>query len=63
MLIVLQAVIKMMNLMSVKPVIYCANVSEDDLKSGNNYTKLVDEYAKNHNAQMVIISAKIEEQN
>ncbi len=57
-----QGIIKMMNLMSVKPVIYCANVSEDDLKSGNKYTELVDEYAKSHNAQMVIISAKIEEE-
>lgn len=57
-----QDIIKMMNLMSVKPVIYCANVSEDDLKSGNKYTELVGEYAKSHNAQMVIISAKIEEE-
>lgn len=55
-------VIKMMNLMSVKPVIYCANVSETDLKDGNNYTKLVGEYASKQNAQMVIISAKIEEE-
>ena len=55
-------VIKMMNLMSVKPVIYCANVSETDLKDGNNYTKLVGEYASKHNAQMVIIYAKIEEE-
>lgn len=55
-------IIKMMNLMSVKPVIYCANVSETDLKDGNNYTKLVGEYAEKHNAQMVIISAKIEEE-
>lgn len=57
-----QGVIKLMNLMSVKPVIYCANVSEDDLKSGNDYTKRVEEYASSHNAQMVIISAKIEEE-
>ncbi|MCD8377786.1 MAG: redox-regulated ATPase YchF [Candidatus Gastranaerophilales bacterium] len=56
------AIIKMLNLMSVKPVIYCANVSETDLKDGNKYTKLVDEYAVKHNAQMVIISAKIEEE-
>ena len=55
-------IIKQMNLMSVKPVIYCANVSEDDLKDGNDYTKRVNEYASSHNAQMVIISAKIEEE-
>ncbi len=54
--------VKQLNLMSTKPVIYAANVSEFDLKDGNNYTKLVDEYAKNHSAEMVIISAKIEEE-
>lgn len=54
--------VKQLNLMSTKPVIYAANVSESDLKSGNNYTKLVQEYAGKHNAEMVIISAKIEEE-
>ncbi len=38
--------VKMLNLMSVKPVIYCANVSEFDLKDGNDYTRKVGEYAK-----------------
>ena len=54
--------VKMLNLMSVKPVIYCANVSEFDLKDGNDYTRKVGEYAKNHGAEMVIITAKIEEE-
>lgn len=54
--------VKQLNLMSTKPVIYAANVSEFELKDGNEYTKLVDEYAKNHSAEMVIISAKIEEE-
>ena len=54
--------VKQLNLMSTKPVIYAANVSEYDLKDGNDYTKQVDEYAKSHNAEMVIISAKIEEE-
>ena len=49
-----------MNLLMTKPVIYCANVSEDDLVSGNDYTNLVQEYADKHGAQMVIISAQIE---
>ena len=55
-------VLKQMNLMSVKPVIYCANVAEGDLKDGNEYTKLVEKYASEHNAKTVIISAKIEEE-
>lgn len=54
--------VKQLNLMSTKPVIYAANVSEFDLKSGNNYTELVNEYAKSHSAEMVIISAKIEQE-
>ena len=53
---------KSLNLMSTKPVIYVANVSETDLKDGNDYTKKVDDYAKAHGAEMVIISAKIEEE-
>ena len=56
------AVAKQLNLMSVKPVIYAANVSEYDLKDGNNYTKQVQEYASKHNAEVVLISAKIEEE-
>lgn len=51
---------KGLNLMSTKPVIYCANVTEYDLKNGNDYTKKVEEYAKAHGAEVVIISAKIE---
>lgn len=55
-------VVKQLNLLSTKPVIYCANVSEFDLKDGNDYTKKVEEYAKSHGAEMVVITAKIEEE-
>ena len=53
---------KQSQLMSIKPVIYASNFSEFDVVSGNNYTKQVEEYAKKHGAEMVIISAKIEEE-
>ena len=53
---------KQSQLMCIKPVIYAANVSETDVVSGNDYTKIVDEYAKKHGAEMVIISARIEEE-
>ena len=53
---------KQSQLMSIKPVIYAANVSEFDVVNGNDYTTQVDEYAKKHGAEMVIISAKIEEE-
>lgn len=56
------AVVKQLNLMSTKPVIYAANVSEYDLKDGNEYTKQVQQYASTHNAEVVLISAKIEEE-
>ena len=55
-------VVKQLNLMSTKPVIYAANVSEFDLKDGNAYTEQVKEYASKHNAEVVLISAKIEEE-
>lgn len=55
-------IVKQLNLMSTKPVIYAANVSEFDLKEGNEYTKAVENYAKAHNAEVVIISARIEEE-
>lgn len=55
-------VVKLLNLMSTKPVIYAANVSEFDLKDGNDYTKQVQDYAAKHNAEVVLISAKIEEE-
>ena len=56
------AVAKQLNLMSTKPVIYAANVSEYDLKDGNAYTEKVREYATKHKAEVVLISAKIEEE-
>ena len=49
-------------LMCIKPVIYAANVSEADLASGNKYVKQVREYASKHSADVVVISAKIEEE-
>lgn len=55
-------IIRGLHLMSTKPVIYCANVSEFDLKDGNAYTKQVQDYAKTHSADVVIVSARIEEE-
>ena len=48
-------------LLTDKPVIYCANVSEDQT-DGNDYTKKVEEYAKAEGSETVVISAKIEEE-
>ncbi len=55
-----QKVIKQFFLLMTKPVIYCANVAEADLVNGNNYTKLVEDYANKQKAETVIICAGLE---
>ena len=53
--------IKPFNLLTNKPIIYVANVSEDDLLIGDNkYIDKVREYAKKDNAEVVVICAKVE---
>jgi GTP-binding protein YchF len=57
-----QETVKHMFLLTSKPVIYVANISEDDLMSGeeNEYVKNVKEYAAKEGAEVITISAKIE---
>lgn len=54
--------IKNFNLLSLKPVLYVCNISEDDLLSGedNKYVKLVKEYADKEDSETIVISGKIE---
>ena len=54
--------IKSFGLLSLKPVPYVCNVSEDDLlyEEENKYVKEVKEYAEKENSQVVVISGKIE---
>ena len=53
--------IKSFNLITLKPMIYVANVSEDDIvNGGNEYYEQVCEYAKEENSEVVMICAKIE---
>ncbi|MBK7149315.1 MAG: redox-regulated ATPase YchF [Bacteroidetes bacterium] len=47
-------------LLTAKPVIYCCNVEESSVVSGNKYVEQVREAVKNENAEVVIISAAIE---
>lgn len=53
-------IISSFNLITLKPIIYALNVSEEDIISGNEYTNKVSEYAKEEGSEVVIISAKIE---
>jgi len=54
------AMAKNFGLMTLKPILYVCNVSEDDAAEGNELTKKVDAMAAEQGAQSVIISAAIE---
>jgi len=47
-------------LLTIKPILYAANVSESDLPDGNAYTRQVEEIAAGSGSKMLIISAKTE---
>jgi len=53
-------IIKGLDLLTYKPIIYAANVSEDELATGNNFVEKVREIAATENAQVVIVSAQVE---
>ena len=48
------------NLITLKPIIYALNVEDHDINTGNNYTKLVEDYAKKEGSETAIICAKLE---
>ncbi len=54
--------IKGFNLLTLKPIIYMANVNEEDLIEDNNvYVQKVREYAMKENSEVITVCAKIEE--
>jgi len=55
-----QIILKSFGLLSLKPVIYVANIKEDDLINGNKYIDIVKEHALNNNSECVVMCAKIE---
>lgn len=54
--------IKNYQFLTMKPILYVANVSENDIATGNAYVESVKEYAQKEQAKVVMISAKIEEE-
>ncbi len=59
------AIMRDIFLITMKPVIYAANVAEDDFAKGienNDYVNRVIEYAKEENSQVMPVSARIEEE-
>ena len=55
-------IIKDAFLLTMKPILYVANVSEADIGKENDYVKKVKEYAKNENSDVVPLCVKIEEE-
>lgn len=58
------AFLKSLFLITLKPVLYAANVSEDDIISGeeNQYVAKLREYAANENSEVMVVCASLEEQ-
>ncbi|MEH6940879.1 redox-regulated ATPase YchF [Bacillus sp. JJ722] len=55
-------VVKMMHLLTIKPVLYVANVGEDDVADAteNEYVQKVRAFAEKDNAEVIVVCAKIE---
>jgi ribosome-binding ATPase len=52
-------------LLTSKPVLYAANISEEDLMAGNienSYVKKIKEYASQENSEVIVVCAKLEEE-
>lgn len=58
-------IMREISLISLKPVLYAANVAEDDFSKGienNKFVQQVEELAKSENSEVMPVSAKIEEE-
>ena len=55
-------IIKDSFLLTMKPILYVTNVSENEIAEDNEYVKQVREYAKNENAKVIKLCVKIEEE-
>lgn len=57
-----ETILKQFNLLTLKPVIYVANVGEDEITDidNNEYVKRVQEHALKEGSSVVVVSAKIE---
>lgn len=58
-----QKLLKSYSFLTQKPIIYLANIKESELgNTDNEYVKIVKDYAKKENAQVVSLCAKVEEE-
>lgn len=53
-------ILKLLNLVTSKPILYVANVAEDEASTGNDFSKRVEEKAKAEGTESVVIAAAIE---
>ncbi len=55
-------VVKQLHLLTIKPMLYVANVGEEDLADPNNneYVQKVKAFAKEDNAEVIVVCAKVE---
>ncbi|ADL42252.1 GTP-binding protein YchF [Caldicellulosiruptor obsidiansis OB47] len=51
-----------LNLLTFKPTIYAANISENDIGKENEYVKIIKEIAAEEGSEVIVICAKIEEE-
>jgi GTP-binding protein YchF len=58
----LREILNDLRLMTAKKIIYCANVDEHGLADDNDYVQAVQKYAESRGADIVKISAKVEEE-
>lgn len=55
--------VRSFNLLSAKPIIYCANISENDIgQPDNEYVQAVRKFAATENAEVVVICSKVEQE-
>jgi GTP-binding protein YchF len=55
-----EALVKEMQLLTAKPIIYVCNVDEESVIDGNDYTTAFKELVKDENAEVLLVSAAIE---
>ncbi|MEC4982781.1 MAG: redox-regulated ATPase YchF [Oscillatoria sp. PMC 1068.18] len=55
-----EVTVKPLGLLTKKPIIYAANVAEDDLATGNDWVEQVRQVASQENAKVVVVSAQVE---
>ena len=57
-----QKLVKQLHLLTSKPILYVANVSEDEVadQDGNEYVQQIREFASGENAEVIVVCAKIE---